>query len=691
MVFAAGDAARLHAQTNPPSLTIGAAGTNVTVGWNSSGTLQYAPSADGPWATFTGGVSVLSTSSVAATGLAKFFRVVNNGVATTPVALFPTPQPSPLQIQTASLQLLGSPVSAGNTRLVLSLAPGTYSSSNNVITLLMDNGITTLRDDGQFPDQTANDGNFSAVVNITTAEINAWNVALSNLPPAARFSYVFSGRSIVGTNTLQAFPLSNFLDGQQITFVNNTVQRGLPLFPCTGSPLAYNPAKTEMITDLSVVADPTRTWDNVGAPTPFGAGGVGNQNGPWTFNALITAMANTPLTGITPSDFILRVLESYEFPQTINNDVVPPVPAVQSLIIQPWQAATAAEGGFPTGAVDLSIAPFRLLAIANRVDLRANSTYGGSTSNSCVPSELAGEARFVFGFVSPDLETNATGGTNGTEYSNEASNQMTVILEYAVPIDTCQGVQAWGAQWAALNNLALPSAAFNNALQAITDQFTKARANPAQMPNQSAIAQVRINEFLGPEWELRQFNIQTSTGFLIESPVAVTPSSIFNNSSTLESFMAGFNNASFCTVGPLLPTPSLAIPVMFGANAFLGGWAPEGFPTGPNTTSGMFWKGTDCADPCTRHVLSLNACNGCHSQETGTLFVHVSPRAFGVQSILSGFLTGATPPNPLLDPSGCSSVSYSYSDLLRRVQDLNALVTCGCEFEVTHIPLQMTH
>ena len=578
-----------------------------------------------------------------------------------PVPLLPTALSSPLQVESASIQLLPSPVAAGNTRLVLTIAPGPNSpSSSNVITLLVNNTLTLLRDDGQFPDVTANDGNFSAVINVNPSDIDGWNAELANLPADAQVSYVYSGRSIVATNSLQAFPKTNFLAGQTVILVNNIIpigSGGTAVSPCNGSPGAYNPLKTEMIINTSVVADPTRTWDNNGPPMPHGLGGFGTQMGPWSFGLLVSNIANTTVTGITPSDFVLRWFQSYQFNQTINGDTVPAVPSIQTAVIAPWQSATAAEGGFPPGAVDVSIAPLRLLAIVNRVDLRGNSTYNGP--------EPAGEARFIFCVLN----------TNG------GPANFTVILEYAVPLQDCGQVQAWGAQWAALNALALPSAAFNNALQAITDQFTLAGQNPAQTPNMSAIAQIRANEILGPQWELRQFNLDP-TGFLVESAVAATPAIANNNTTNLTAFITNVPSpASFCIIGPLLATPSIPIPIIFNANPFLGGWAPE--------AGGMFWNapslsGSEC---CVRHIVSLNTCNACHTLETGTTFTHVTPRSFGVQSSLSGFLFGASVP----DPSGCSGVTYSYFDLARRVQDLNALVTCGCAAEVAHIPLGMTH
>jgi hypothetical protein len=659
------------AQTNPATLQISGTGANVNIQWNNAGTLQSAPSVGGPWSTYSGGVAVSSSAVTPVSGSNLFFRVVNNGVAGQPVPLLPTTLTSPLQVESASIQLLPAPVAGGNTLLVLTVAPGPGSpSSSNVITLLIDNALTLLRDDGQFPDVTANDGNFSAVINVNPSDIDSWNAEFSNLPANGQVSYVFSGRSIVATNSMQPFPKTNFLAGQAVVLVDNTVPSSVVknVGPCNGSPNAYDAYKTEMILDLSVVADPARTWDNNGPPSPGGVGGVGTQMGPWSFGLLISNIANTAVTGITPSDFVLRWLQSYQFAQTINGDTVQAVSAVQSQIVSPWQTATAAEGGFPPGAVDVAIAPFRLLAIVNRVDLRDNSTYGGP--------EPAGEARFVFENL-------------GQFSTNETPSPFTVILEYAVPLHGCDQVQAWGAQWAALNALPLPSAAFNNALQAITDQFSKAGQNSAQLPNMSAIAQIRANDDLGPQlWESREFNLDSS-GFLVETAVKATPADRYNNTTDLLAFINSVPApGKYCTLPPLTAAPSISIPVIFNGKPFLGGYAPsEGEP-------GMFWTPPylSVSTCCVRHILSLNTCNGCHSRETGNGaaangFTHVKPRNFGVQSSLSGFLTGTS----VLDPSGCTSDIYNYSDLARRVQDLNSLVTCGCKFEVSHIALKMPH
>ena len=135
------------------------------------------------------------------------------------------------------------------------------------------------------------------------------------------------------TNSLQPFSISNFVGGQAIPILNNV---GQPFFftPCSGSPLAYDPGKVEMITNLSVVTDTNRTWDNNGPPTPGGVGGSGTKMGAWTFGKLMTDMANVGSPGNTvtsASDFVTRVFESWQNQQMINNDPVPAVPNLRAL------------------------------------------------------------------------------------------------------------------------------------------------------------------------------------------------------------------------------------------------------------------------------------------------------------------------------------------------------------------------
>ena len=84
----------------------------------------------------------------------------------------------------------------------------------------------------------------------------------------------------------------------------------------------------------------------------------------------MTDMANPGLTGTDPRVFVEDWLSHWLVSQNINTFNVPARTAMQN-IIDDWRAAS---GG---GLLDLGIAPFRLIAIVPRVDLRNTTTGGG--------------------------------------------------------------------------------------------------------------------------------------------------------------------------------------------------------------------------------------------------------------------------------------------------------------------------
>ncbi len=254
---------------------------------------------------------------------------------------------------------------------------------------------------------------------------------------------VFDGRELVGEERFE------FIDPEALKMAREKLiaikirpsQIALPLPP------GLNPSNTLMITDLSVVQDPDRTYDV--------CGNTGNPNGAWTFNTLMTDMANQSATGVDPADFVENWLQSWNTPHTINSFPVPARTNINARVLSAWPRLS-------DGKLDLTQSPMRLLAIVNRVDLRSSSLrsseYGGGGG---IPIN-AGEGRFVFGVV----DRRRNGGCSTMEF--------TVILEYGVPINQCSAIRTYAQQWSGLGNITLGSEAFNPALQAITDQFTLA-------------------------------------------------------------------------------------------------------------------------------------------------------------------------------------------------------------------------
>ena len=111
-----------------------------------------------------------------------------------------------------------------------------------------------------------------------------------------------------------------------------------------------------MITDLRVVEDPIRTNPRSG------------PNATWTFKYLIENMAGKQ----DPSDFAMLWLQQWETDRLVNGHIAPARPGIRALVIDPWLKASGGR------RLDLAKAPFKLLAIVNRMDLRAHD--GGQAS-----------------------------------------------------------------------------------------------------------------------------------------------------------------------------------------------------------------------------------------------------------------------------------------------------------------------
>src|SRR6185312_6997309 len=88
-------------------------------------------------------------------------------------------------------------------------------------------------------------------------------------------------------------------------------------------------------------------------------------------------------------------------------------------------------------------------------------------------------------------------------------------------------------------------------------------ANPGQ-PNGSALAQLRTNEIeLSFEWELREFHLSPTSGFLQPAGVALTPDLSLNGSQQV----ADFINQNEATI----LTQHHDVPATFEGQPFLGG------------------------------------------------------------------------------------------------------------------------
>jgi hypothetical protein len=492
-------------------------------------------------------------------------------------------------------------------------------NSRAPVTIRPDSQAVVMRDDGKEGDSVASDGVFSGVVEISNAELALDATRTQEQNRGSRLLPPFSGR-------VRAAPLR--LPAEAVQDLRRAVlRRRFPLDLFT----FFNPnviPRALMVNDPAVVQDPGRTFD-VCTQT-------GTKMGKWTFGHLMTEMANESVTSISASDFALAWLSQWKTAQVVNTFTIPARAAIQATIIDPWLANS---GG--SGQLDLAQAPFRLLAIVNRVDLRQNLVYGSGS---------AGEGRFVFEAV---------------DRRNGACNALpfTVIFEYGIPKKSCPAVRAWGKQWYALRNIAPTDPAYGNALQAITDQFVTAGSNPSQLPNRNALSQLRTNErAIGVPWELREFSL-TGTGHLASTTTKQEPDMSFHNSDALVNWI----NANSAVVA----AGKHKIPLTLSGAAFLAARAPI-----PGDNTGFFWgRGIDIPTANARFQLSVNTCSGCHTGETQTQFTHVKPGT-GFPAALSGFLTGINVTDP--DPSDSDNSVRTFNDLERRAGDLEGLVNSAC-------------
>ncbi len=423
----------------------------------------------------------------------------------------------------------------------------------------------------------------------------------------------------------------------------------LPLKPAI-APGIVDPERTLMVKNVLVVEDPVRTFD------PCGPGGnpMGTPMGPWTFGYLMEEMVNQPSSGILPADFVLEWMDQWTTVQSANGQTIPARVAMQDFIDR-WLDESAVNGA-PPGQLDLSIAPFRLMAIVNRVDLRENASYGGGN---------CGEGRFVFGLLNTD---------------SCQPVPFTVIFEYGVNMNTCSSCKAYASDWLDLQNHPMGSPNYLDGLEALTHVFTDRNTNPGK-PNGSSINQIRTNEnALNPLWELREFNLENS-GLLSHVTAKQNPIQALNNTTALESWVST-ELTSICAATHTVPdtfagSPFLAAHVPYNAGDFFD------FPGSTASIQNL----------CARFELSLNSCSGCHARETNTFFTHVGAagtRQLGQPAALSGFLTGAAGPNPVADPVGVNA-PRTFNDLARRQIDLWAAANVPCLPAMAFQPLRGVH
>lgn len=365
--------------------------------------------------------------------------------------------------------------------------------------------------------------------------------------------------------------------------------------------------------DLSVVEDPARSA----------------YPGVWSFGHLFENL----LGGADRDAFIRHWFSHWDTDQVVDGFTVPAKPSMHDDILEPWITKS---GG---AVLDMRAAPFRLLGIANRLDL----------AQPCVGGQIAkpGEARFLFGFI------NVLGDPKlGTE-----TRMGTMIMEYELAAAGCDQVKKWGNAWHALGSIPLGTPAYNAALEQVTESFARPNADPSR-PNGSALLRLRTNEFMaeGP-WQWRQFEL-SAAGQLEQVTVTDTPSTLSNQGALLADYV-NTNELSILA-------GTNAVPTTWRGEPFLGGSA-DGDPVS------LFFDAPGIRNNEARHLFSMNTCPGCHTTETPTSFFQVGPRNLGHRSAISAFLTGGTSTDPV-----DGKTVRSFAELDKRKKNLCKVVTTAC-------------
>jgi hypothetical protein len=518
-------------------------------------------------------------------------------------------------------------------------------------------GKVILRDDGFGADQKADDGKFSIFIKEDLSMLNEEIAQLEKnkdrLMKTASFD--FKGRHLVKRDSSEFLKLDfrDFNQGKLISIPPGLLCR---LFLNVSIPHSL------LVTKVETVEDPLRTHHP--------CTGVGAANGAWTFEKLVTDMANPAATGVTAQDFIKDWLETWLLPANVNTEPVAERTELFNRVIRPWlvqsgnPAASFDITNWKTKTLNLSKAPFKLIAIVNRLDLRGNMGYGVSNP---------GEGRFVFEVLDPNTCV-------------PLPERFTVIFEYGIPIHSCAALKAYGQKWYDLKNNPVGGNAYNAALQELTDVFAAANADVGR-PNGSSLNQIRTNErVIGAPWELREFNIDPATHKLVLTTVKQEPAEKYNEVAFTPGTPADVaklvdwvntNQASILLDKHVVP---VTLPT---SEPFLGGKA--------HSEPGL-WQATGITDAEVRHHFSFNTCSGCHRAETNVSFVHLSTVPFGTESVPSGFLGGTVANDPV------SGTPHSFNDLANRQNRLEDLLCNGCAKgfrelvgTLTFDPIRMSH
>lgn len=441
--------------------------------------------------------------------------------------------------------------------------------------------------------------------------------------------------------------------------------------------------KEMLITDLEVVNSPEANYPGV-----------------WSFGHLMDEAFGPAKS----REIVAGWLETWangSGPGCSEENRIPGREKLHPLVIAPWKQ----RDGYQNGQKDpwlpnLSNAPFRLLAIVNRMDLAppvepppaSTNGPGGYSGGDSLANAGGGEARFIFGAVDSKGEP-LEGG-------------MTVIFEYGLDAPQRERASDWARAWHQLGE----HAAFDNAYCAdlakftrlFTDQRPKTETRPANQPRnpdlherlkeESAseshqLLRIRTNDgACGKLREFRQFDVGSGTLSAVRLPGS-PDEPFFAKGSKENRMLANWLDQQriapkevvekFAQANKEVPAslkteipPFLGLPPSLsvgGKSRLVNGFVSSVV----NNDKQFHWEGWGLRDDQLRHVFSAQTCCGCHCGDTGTEFFHVAPRSYGEPAALSKFLRTDGSKLRLKDPASRHSFdSTEIEDRKRLYVDL---------------------
>jgi hypothetical protein len=294
--------------------------------------------------------------------------------------------------------------------------------------------------------------------------------------------------------------------------------------------------------------------------------------GPWGFIG-VTRKLSSDTSDSGTERWIRHWLSEWNRVSDTNGLGITPRPSkILLLNYWPWSA----------GKPVWSTSPFRLMAIAFRLDLRSAE----------IP---AGEGRMIYTLTDPWRST---------------PENLQVIFEYALPTKRWP-LREWVRRIRGLGELPFGET-YLQQLRELTDEFTG---------NSSALRAVRTNDFvLSIPWELRNFERDPNTGFLTQTTTPQTPHLDFNESRKHELIEWIRDHSDEIQSG------TYVLPAEFRTSA------------APVPEESFRWLENAGLPEALRRRFSVQTCNGCHSADTGARFTHVSRPHRGELPHLSRYL-----------------------------------------------------